>query len=80
MVPSRQSTPDLSIGTEVRDTAPSPGVGPYDARMNKPSPTPERRPFVVEVLRSKQLTPGMIRIVFGGKGLQSFWAGEFSDH
>ncbi len=48
--------------------------------MNKPSPTPERRPFVVEVLRSKQLTPGMIRIVFGGKGLQSFWAGEFSDH
>ena len=28
----------------------------------------------------ERLTPGMIRIVFGGKGLAGFGAGEFTDH
>ena len=32
------------------------------------------------VLRTEQLSPHMIRVVFGGEGLAEFPAGEFSDH
>ncbi|NUT32053.1 MAG: siderophore-interacting protein [Hamadaea sp.] len=33
-----------------------------------------------EVLRVEQLTPHMIRVVFGGPGLAGFPAGQFTDH
>jgi len=43
---------------------------------------PERRraPRVVEVVGVNQLTPRMVRIEFGGDGLEGFGAGEFTDH
>ncbi|HTU84710.1 MAG TPA: siderophore-interacting protein [Solirubrobacteraceae bacterium] len=46
------------------------------------SARPERRrtPRVVEVLDVTQLTPRMVRIDFGGEGLEGFAAGEFTDH
>ena len=46
------------------------------------SARPERRrtPRVVEVLGVTQLTPRMVRIEFGGDGLDGFTAGEFTDH
>lgn len=37
-------------------------------------------PRVAEVLRTEQLTPQLIRIVFGGPGLAGFAAGPFTDH
>ena len=40
----------------------------------------KRHPFVAEVLSTERLTPHMIRVVLGGKGLEYFRAGEFSDH
>jgi NADPH-dependent ferric siderophore reductase len=33
-----------------------------------------------EVLRTRQLTPHMVRVVLGGPGLAEFTAGEYSDH
>ena len=46
------------------------------------SARPERRrtPRVVEVVDVTQLTPRMVRIEFGGDGLEGFAAGEFTDH
>jgi NADPH-dependent ferric siderophore reductase len=46
------------------------------------SERPERRrtPRVVEVVEVTQLTPRMVRIEFGGGGLEGFAAGEFTDH
>src|SRR6476469_9068886 len=43
---------------------------------------PERRrtPRVVEVVDVTQLTPRMVRIEFGGDGLEGFAAGEFTDY
>lgn len=43
---------------------------------------PQRRriPRVVEVVDVTQLTPRMVRIEFGGDGLDGFAAGEFTDH
>ncbi len=43
---------------------------------------PERRraPRVVEVVGVTQVTPRMVRIEFGGEGLEGFTAGEFTDH
>jgi NADPH-dependent ferric siderophore reductase len=42
----------------------------------------ERRPTprIVEVVGVIQLTPRMVRIEFGGDGLEGFAAGEFTDH
>jgi NADPH-dependent ferric siderophore reductase len=47
-----------------------------------PSPRPERRrtPRLVEVVDVMQLTPRMVRVDFGGVGLEGFSAGEFTDH
>jgi NADPH-dependent ferric siderophore reductase len=45
-----------------------------------PAPRPTRRPIRAEVLCTEQLTPGMIRVVVGGDGLEGFGAGEFTDH
>jgi NADPH-dependent ferric siderophore reductase len=47
-----------------------------------PSPRPERRrtPRVVEVVDVMELTPRMVRVEFGGAGLEGFSAGEFTDH
>ena len=46
------------------------------------SERPERRraPRVVEVVGVNQVTPRMVRIEFGGEGLEGFAAGEFTDH
>lgn len=46
------------------------------------SAPPQRRrsPRVVEVVDVTQLTPRMVRIEFGGDGLDGFAAGEFTDH
>jgi NADPH-dependent ferric siderophore reductase len=46
------------------------------------SERPERRrmPRVVEVVDVTQLTPRMVRIEFGGDGLEGFAAGDFTDH
>ncbi|HET6831298.1 MAG TPA: siderophore-interacting protein [Solirubrobacterales bacterium] len=50
------------------------------------SPTPEKMsakrtpPRVATVLRSERLTPQVIRITFGGPGLDGFAAGPFTDH
>jgi len=41
---------------------------------------PKRVARVAEVLRRTQLTPHMIRVVFGGEGLRGFPVGEFTDH
>lgn len=37
-------------------------------------------PRVITVLRKQELTPRMLRIVFGGDGLAGFETGPFSDH
>ena len=37
-------------------------------------------PRIVEVVGVTQLTPRMVRIEFGGDGLEGFAAGEFTDH
>lgn len=37
-------------------------------------------PRVLTVLRKQELTPRMVRIVFGGDDLEGFGAGPFSDH
>lgn len=42
--------------------------------------TPPRRPRLVRVEQVERLTPAMVRIVFGGDGLDGFAADEFSDH
>jgi NADPH-dependent ferric siderophore reductase len=39
-----------------------------------------RTPKVAEVLRTSRITPHMIRVVLGGKGLAGFRADEFTDH
>jgi NADPH-dependent ferric siderophore reductase len=39
-----------------------------------------RRPRVVHVEEAEWLTPGMVRLVFGGDGFEGFDAGEFTDH
>jgi NADPH-dependent ferric siderophore reductase len=46
------------------------------------SARPERRraPRVVEVVDVNQVTPRMVRIEFGGEGLEGFAASEFTDH
>jgi NADPH-dependent ferric siderophore reductase len=46
------------------------------------NPRPERRrtPRLVEVVDVMELTPRMIRVEFGGAGLEGFSAGEFTDH
>ncbi|HEY6759576.1 MAG TPA: siderophore-interacting protein [Baekduia sp.] len=41
---------------------------------------PRRVPRTVTVVAKEQVTPNMIRIVFGGDGLAGFGAGEFTDH
>jgi NADPH-dependent ferric siderophore reductase len=41
---------------------------------------PVRRTLVVRVEEIQQLTPHMVRIVFGGEDLVGFGAGAFSDH
>jgi len=46
----------------------------------RPGPARKRQARVAEVLRVEPLTPQMIRVVFGGDGLVSFSAGEFTDH
>jgi NADPH-dependent ferric siderophore reductase len=44
------------------------------------APRRSRTPRVVEVVDVQRLTPQMIRIVFGGPGLEGFDAGTFADH
>lgn len=44
------------------------------------APTPSRRPRLVHVEEVERLTPGMVRIVFGGEQLAGFEAGAFTDH
>jgi NADPH-dependent ferric siderophore reductase len=44
------------------------------------APRRNRPPRLVEVRSKEQLTPHMLRIVFGGPGLEDFGAGEFTDH
>ncbi|HTT29494.1 MAG TPA: siderophore-interacting protein [Solirubrobacteraceae bacterium] len=46
------------------------------------NPRPERRrtPRLVEVVDVTELTPRMVRVEFGGAGLEGFSAGEFTDH
>jgi len=39
-----------------------------------------RPPRVVHVAEVEWLTPGMVRLVLGGDGLEGFEAGEFTDH
>jgi NADPH-dependent ferric siderophore reductase len=41
---------------------------------------PSREPRRATVVAKEQLTPHMVRIVFGGPGLAGFQAGEFTDH
>jgi NADPH-dependent ferric siderophore reductase len=43
-------------------------------------PRRRRRAHTGTVRRKEQITPHMIRIVFGGEGLAAFTAGEFTDH
>ncbi|WP_018636397.1 siderophore-interacting protein [Parafrankia elaeagni] len=49
-------------------------------QTNRPAerrfPTPHR----ATVLRTERLTPHMVRVVFGGPGLDRFTAGDFTDH
>jgi NADPH-dependent ferric siderophore reductase len=47
-----------------------------------PAPTerPARRQRLVQVEEVTQLTPHMVRIVFGGESLEGFGAGAFTDH
>src|ERR1700712_4161783 len=41
---------------------------------------PVRKPLLVEVVGVEQLTPHMVRVVFGGADLDGFGAGAFTDH
>jgi len=41
---------------------------------------PPRVPRRVTVVATERLTPNMVRVVFGGPGLDGFSAGEFTDH
>jgi NADPH-dependent ferric siderophore reductase len=50
------------------------------APANSARPERRRTPRVVEVVDVAQLTPRMVRIEFGGDGLEGFAAGEFTDH
>src|SRR4051812_11048879 len=45
-----------------------------------PRPARNRTPRLAQVVSKDQLTPHMIRIVFGGEGLNGFSVGEFTDH
>lgn len=47
---------------------------------DRSGPPRKRQARVAEVLRVRPLTPQMIRVVLGGPGLESFDAGEFTDH
>ena len=58
-----------SSGPDSPNSAPGGGTG-----------RPKRHPFVAEVLSTERLTPHMIRVVLGGEGLETFRAGEFTDH
>jgi NADPH-dependent ferric siderophore reductase len=44
------------------------------------APRPKRTPRTAQVVSKDQLTPHMIRIVFGGEDLAGFPVGEFTDH
>lgn len=44
------------------------------------APKPRRVPRLARVEEVEQLTPGMVRVVLGGEGLDGFGAGEFSDN
>ncbi|ADB49345.1 siderophore-interacting protein [Conexibacter woesei] len=44
------------------------------------TPKPPRRPRLTYVEEVEQLTPGMVRIVLGGPGLEDFPADQFTDH
>jgi NADPH-dependent ferric siderophore reductase len=44
------------------------------------TPPRPRAPRLVEVVDVQRLTPQMIRVVFGGPGLEGFDAGAFTDH
>jgi NADPH-dependent ferric siderophore reductase len=50
------------------------------APVEKTHPERRRTPRVVEVVDVTELTPRMVRIEFGGDGLEGFAAGEFTDH
>ena len=41
---------------------------------------PPRVPRRVTVVATERVTPNMVRVVFGGPGLDGFAAGEFTDH
>jgi len=45
-----------------------------------PSERPRRRPRLAVVEQVERVTPGLIRVVLGGDGLDGFAAGEFTDH
>jgi NADPH-dependent ferric siderophore reductase len=45
-----------------------------------PRPKRNRTPRTATVLSKRELTPHMLRIVFGGDGLAGFTVGEFTDH
>jgi NADPH-dependent ferric siderophore reductase len=48
--------------------------------MAEARPPRDRTPRVARVISKRQITPSMVRVVFGGEGLQGFGAGEFTDH
>lgn len=50
------------------------------AAVQSARPERRRRPRLVEVVDVAELTPRMVRIEFGGRGLEGFSAGEFTDH
>jgi NADPH-dependent ferric siderophore reductase len=41
---------------------------------------PARSPRVTEVVETFAVTPGLVRVIFGGAGLDGFTAGPFTDH
>jgi NADPH-dependent ferric siderophore reductase len=45
-----------------------------------PRPKRNRTPRTAQVVSKHELTPHMVRIVFGGEGLRGFTVGEFADH
>lgn len=49
-------------------------------RVDEKRTRPKRVPRVARVEEVERLGPRMVRIVFGGAGLDGFAAGEFSDH
>lgn len=54
--------------------APEAPVADQPARKKAPAT------HLARVLRTEELTPGMVRVVLGGEGLAAFAAGEFTDH